>query len=55
MEGRRCRYLGNRATQHLAVNDYGNALRIMRRVTLAGDVPVDIDGKASKQIKPSTS
>ncbi len=45
----------NRATQHLAVNDYGNSLRIMRRVTLAGDVPVDIDGKASKQIKPSTS
>lgn len=45
----------NRATQHLAVNDYGNALRIMRRVTLAGDVPVDIDGKASRQIKPSTS
>lgn len=37
----------NRATQHRAVNDYGDAERIVRRVTLAGDIPVGIDGKPS--------
>ncbi len=37
----------NRATQHVAVNDYGDAHRVMRRVTLAGDVPVGPDGRAS--------
>lgn len=37
----------NRATQHVAVNDYGSAHRVVRRVTLAGDVPVGLDGRAS--------
>lgn len=37
----------NRATQHVAVNDYGEAHRVVRRVTLAGDVPVGPDGRAS--------
>ena len=37
----------NRATQHVAVNDYGDAHRVVRRVTLAGDVPVGPDGRAS--------
>jgi taurine dioxygenase len=37
----------NRATQHVAVNDYGDAHRVVRRVTLAGDVPVGVDGRAS--------
>lgn len=38
----------NQATQHYAVNDYGEQPRVMRRVTLAGDVPVSIDGLRSK-------
>ncbi|MFD0589839.1 TauD/TfdA dioxygenase family protein [Paenibacillus sp. GCM10027627] len=37
----------NRATQHIAVNDYGDQHRVVRRVTLAGEVPVSIDGKNS--------
>jgi alpha-ketoglutarate-dependent taurine dioxygenase len=37
----------NRATQHVAVNDYGEAHRVVRRVTLAGDIPVGPDGRAS--------
>lgn len=38
----------NRATQHYAVDDYGQQDRIVRRVTLAGDVPVSIDGRRSQ-------
>jgi len=37
----------NRATQHYAVNDYGDARRIVRRVTVDGDVPVSVDGRRS--------
>jgi alpha-ketoglutarate-dependent taurine dioxygenase len=37
----------NRSTQHYAVDDYADQPRIVRRVTLAGDVPVSIDGKRS--------
>ncbi|MDO9711463.1 TauD/TfdA dioxygenase family protein [Paracraurococcus lichenis] len=35
----------NRATQHRAVDDYGNAERIVRRVVIAGPVSVGIDGR----------
>jgi taurine dioxygenase len=37
----------NRATQHYAVADFGDQPRIMRRVTVHGDVPVAIDGRHS--------
>ena len=37
----------NRATQHRAVDDYGDQPRIVRRVTIAGDVPVSLDGRRS--------
>jgi len=37
----------NRATQHYAINDYGEQHRVVRRVTLAGDVPVSVDGRHS--------
>jgi alpha-ketoglutarate-dependent taurine dioxygenase len=37
----------NRATQHVAVNDWGAQPRLLRRVTVAGDVPIGIDGGRS--------
>ncbi len=37
----------NRATQHIAVNDYGDQHRIVRRATIDGGVPVGIDGRRS--------
>ncbi len=38
----------NRATQHYAINDYGDAHRVMRRVTVTGDAPVSVDGRRSR-------
>ncbi|RAU44818.1 MULTISPECIES: TauD/TfdA family dioxygenase [unclassified Pseudomonas] len=43
----------NRATQHIAINDYGQAQRIVRRTTVAGDIPVGVDGRFSQAIKPT--
>ncbi|MEI9431829.1 TauD/TfdA dioxygenase family protein [Mesorhizobium sp. Cs1299R1N3] len=47
----------NRATQHYAVNDYGDQRRVVRRATINGDVPVGIDGRrsATKAVKPATA
>jgi taurine dioxygenase len=35
----------NRATQHKAVDDYGDQWRIVRRVTIEGPVSAGIDGR----------
>lgn len=40
----------NRATQHYAVADFGSEPREMRRITVAGDVPVSIDGRRSEVV-----
>jgi alpha-ketoglutarate-dependent taurine dioxygenase len=40
----------NRATQHYAVSDYGDQPRSMRRITLAGDIPVSVHGERSRVI-----
>jgi alpha-ketoglutarate-dependent sulfate ester dioxygenase len=37
----------NRATQHYGVADYGDHKRLLHRITLAGDVPVSVDGVSS--------
>ena len=41
----------NRATQHRAINDYGDQHRVVRRVTLEGDVPVGVDGRSSRELR----
>ena len=41
----------NRATQHRAINDYGDQHRVVRRVTLAGDIPVGVDGRPSETLR----
>jgi alpha-ketoglutarate-dependent taurine dioxygenase len=38
----------NRATQHYAINDYGDQHRLVRRVTVDGVAPVSVDGRRSK-------
>jgi taurine dioxygenase len=37
----------NRSTQHYGVADYGKQKRLLHRITLAGDVPVSVDGVRS--------
>lgn len=37
----------NRATQHYAVDDYGDQQRRVQRVTVAGSIPVGVDGRPS--------
>lgn len=41
----------NRATQHYAIYDYGDHLRRVQRVTIAGGRPVSINGRYSEAIK----
>lgn len=45
----------NRATQHYAVADYDDQYRRLSRVTLAGDVPVDVFGGSSRVIAGDAS
>ena len=40
----------NRATQHYAINDYGDAHRVMRRVTVTGTTATSVDGRSSVDI-----
>jgi alpha-ketoglutarate-dependent sulfate ester dioxygenase len=37
----------NRATQHRAIDDYGSEPRVVRRVTIAGEPAVSVDGRRS--------
>ncbi|RMQ49766.1 Alkylsulfatase AtsK [Pseudomonas cichorii] len=41
----------NRSTQHYAVDDYGQQERIVRRVTLKGEVPLGVAGQQSVTLK----
>lgn len=42
----------NYSTQHYAIDDYGDQHRVVRRVTIKGDMAQGIDGRRSRQIKP---
>ena len=41
----------NRATQHRAIDDYDDQPRLMHRVTLMGDVPVNVHGESSRVVR----
>ncbi|WP_406404303.1 TauD/TfdA family dioxygenase [Streptomyces sp. NBC_00879] len=41
----------NRITQHYAPDDYGDLPRLLHRVTVAGDVPVGVDGSLSRVVE----
>jgi taurine dioxygenase len=45
----------NRITQHYAVDNYDGLPRRLNRVTVAGDIPVGIEGKPSYSIKGDAS
>jgi alpha-ketoglutarate-dependent sulfate ester dioxygenase len=49
----------NTATQHYAINDYGDQKRVVRRATIRGEAPVSVDGRTSvtkcKTAKPTAS
>jgi alpha-ketoglutarate-dependent taurine dioxygenase len=40
----------NRATQHRAIDDYDDQFRLLHRVTLMGDVPVNVHGERSRVV-----
>ncbi|MYR07715.1 taurine catabolism dioxygenase [Gordonia sp. SID5947] len=45
----------NRATQHYGIADYGNQKRELHRITLAGDIPVDVRGEQSQVLQGDAS
>jgi alpha-ketoglutarate-dependent sulfate ester dioxygenase len=45
----------NRATQHCAIVDYGNARRRCERVTVAGETPVGVDGRPGVSLRGDAS
>ena len=49
----------NTATQHCAINDYGDQKRVVRRSSIRGEAPVSVDGCTSvttcKTTKPAAS
>ena len=45
----------NRITQHYAIDNYDDAPRRLNRVTVAGDIPVGIDGKHSYSVTGDAS
>ncbi|MGW0176735.1 TauD/TfdA dioxygenase family protein [Rhodococcus sp. NPDC003322] len=45
----------NRATQHYAIDDYDGQRRRLTRITLAGDVPVNIHGERSRIVAGDAS
>jgi taurine dioxygenase len=45
----------NRITQHYAPDNYDGQPRKLNRVTIAGDIPVSIDGKPSQAIQGDSS
>lgn len=45
----------NRATQHYAVADYDDQFRRLSRITLAGDIPVDVHGRRSRAVAGDAS
>ncbi|WP_455836761.1 TauD/TfdA dioxygenase family protein [Pseudarthrobacter siccitolerans] len=45
----------NRITQHYAPDNYDRQPRTLNRVTIAGDIPVGVDGRSSQAIKGDSS
>lgn len=45
----------NRTTQHYAIDDYGDLPRVMRRVTISGDLAQATDGRTSRAIAGDAS